>query len=98
MFERSISFNNLWKLLIDRKLSQAGLRKALGIAHSTMTKMRRDEVVSLELLRKICTYLDCDIGDILSFIKTEIEVAEESSAPVEPVAQKPKSKKRVSRK
>ena len=93
MFERSISFNNLWKLLIDRKLSQSDLRKALGIAHSTMTKMRRDEVVSLELLRKICTYLDCDVGDIVSFVKTEIEVAEETNAPAVQIPEKRVNKK-----
>ena len=72
MSERSISFNNLWKLMIDRKISQSELRLGVDIAYSTMGKMKRDEIVSLEVLRKICSYLDCDVGDILSFVKTEI--------------------------
>ena len=93
MFERSICYNNLWKLMIDRKISHSDLRLAVGIAYSTMGKMKRDEVVSLEVLLKICTHLDCDVGDVLSFVKTEIAVPEE---PIKPGP--PKSKRRVSRK
>ena len=42
----SVSYNRLWKLLIDKKMSQSELRKEAGIAPNTMTKMRRDEAVS----------------------------------------------------
>ena len=52
-----ISYNKLWKLLIDRKMSKADLRRAAGIAPNTMTKLNRDEEVTLETLGKICGVL-----------------------------------------
>jgi len=71
MFERTISYNKLWKLLIDKKMSKADLRKATGIASSTLTKLSKDEGVSMEVLLKICSYLDCNVGDIVDFVKME---------------------------
>ena len=71
MFERTISYNRLWKLLIDKKMSKADLRKATGIASSTLTKLGKDEGVSMEVLLKICIYLDCNVGDIVDFVKME---------------------------
>ena len=53
----AISYNKLWKLLIDRKMSKADLRRAAGIAPNTMTKLNRDEEVTLETLGKICAAL-----------------------------------------
>ena len=64
----AISYNKLWKLLIDKKMSKADLRKAAGIAPNTMTRLRRDEEVTLVVLQKICTTLNVDIGDIMEFI------------------------------
>ena len=63
-----ISYNKLWKLLIDKKMSKADLRKAAGIAPNTMTRLRRDEEVTLAVLCKICKTLDADIGDIMEFL------------------------------
>ena len=54
--------------LIDKKMSKADLRKASGIAPNTMTKMRRDEEVTLSVLGKICKTLDVDYGDIMEFV------------------------------
>lgn len=67
----AISYNKLWKLLIDRKMTQADLRKAADIAPNTMTKLRRDEAVSLTILSRACEVLECDIGDIMEFIPEE---------------------------
>jgi DNA-binding Xre family transcriptional regulator len=64
----AISYNKLWKLLIDRKMSKADLRRAAGIAPNTMTKLNRDEEVSLSVLVKICTTLNANIGDIMDLI------------------------------
>ena len=61
----AISYNKLWKLLIDKKMSKADLRRAAGIAPNTMTKLRRDEEVSMAVLIKICTALGANIGDIM---------------------------------
>ena len=64
----AISYNKLWKLLVDKKMSQADLRKAAGIAPNTMTWLRRDEEVTLSVLSKICPTLNVDIGDIMEFM------------------------------
>lgn len=64
----AISYNKLWKLLVDKKMSKADLRKAAGIAPNTMTRLRRDEEVTLTVLYKICKTLGVDIGDIMEFL------------------------------
>ena len=70
----AISYNKLWKLLVDKKMSKADLRKAAGIAPNTMTRLRRDEEVTLAVLRKICVTLDVDIGDIMEFVPEAISI------------------------
>ena len=64
----AISYNRLWKLLIDKKMSKAELRRAAEIAPNTMTKLSRDEPVSLSVLEKICETLNADFGEIMEFI------------------------------
>lgn len=64
----AVSYNKLWKLLIDKKMSQADLRKAAEIAPNTMTKLRREEPVTLAILGKICNVLKCDYGDIMTYV------------------------------
>lgn len=64
----AVSYNKLWKLLVDKKMSKADLRKAAGIAPNTMTRLRRDEEVTLAVLNKICSALEVDIGDIMEFV------------------------------
>lgn len=66
-----VSYNKLWKLLVDKKMSKADLRKKADIAPNTMTKLRRDEAVNLAILGRICKTLECDIGDIMEFIKED---------------------------
>ena len=65
----SVSYNNLWKLLVDKKISKSDLRKKAEIAPNTMTKLRRDEEVSLTILSKICKTLNADFGDIMEYVK-----------------------------
>ena len=69
--DMAISYNKLWKLLVDKKMSKADLRKAAGIAPNTMTRLRRDEEVTLTVLHKICKALNVDIGDIMEFLPDE---------------------------
>ena len=64
----AVSYNKLWKLLVDRKMSKADLRKAADVAPNTMTKLRRDEPVTLAILGKICNVLECDYGDVMTYI------------------------------
>lgn len=67
----TISYNKLWKLLVDKKMSKADLRKAAGIAPNTMTRLRRDEEVTLSVLNRICVVLDVNIGDVMEFTNDE---------------------------
>ena len=67
----AISYKKLWKLLIDKDMTAAQLRERTGIAPNTMTKLRRDEEVSMAVLIKICTALNANIGDIMDLIPRE---------------------------
>ena len=67
----AISYKKLWKLLIDKDMTAVDLRQATGIAPNTMTKLRRDEEVSMTVLAKICKALDANIGDIMDLIPEE---------------------------
>ena len=69
-----VSYNKLWKLLVDKRMSKADLRRGADIAPNTMTKLRRDEEVSMNVLLKIATYLDCDISEICEFIREEDQI------------------------
>ena len=69
----AISYKKLWKLLIDKDMTAVDLRQATGIAPNTMTKLRRDEEVSMTVLAKICKALDANIGDIMDLIPEEVE-------------------------
>ena len=63
------SYNKLWKILIDRKITKSEMRKQAGFTTNTLAKMGRDEPVSMETLAKICTFLDCGIDDIVEINK-----------------------------
>lgn len=67
----AISYNKMWKLLIDKNMSTADLRKIANIAPNTMTKLRRNEPVNLTILSRVCTVLQCDFGDIIEYIPEE---------------------------
>lgn len=67
----AISYNRMWKLLIDKKISKADLRKMADIAPNTMTKLRRDEPVNLAVLGRICDVLNCDYGDLIQYMREE---------------------------
>lgn len=65
-----VSYNGLWKLLIDKNMKRMDLVNQVGISSSTLAKMGKGEPVSMEVLGKICDKLDCDLGDIASFVST----------------------------
>ena len=66
--DMAISYNKLWKLLNEKKMSKVDLRQKAKIAPNTMTRLNRDEQVTLTVLNKICSALDVDIGDIMEFL------------------------------
>lgn len=67
----SISYNKLWKLLIDKGTNKTKLRDATHMSSSTMAKLGNNQPVALPVLEKICAELDCDIGDVMEFTGLE---------------------------
>lgn len=65
----AISYNKLWKLLIDKQMSKANLRRAAGIAPNTFTKLNRNEEVSMSVLIRICAVLNVNIGDVMDLMQ-----------------------------
>lgn len=63
-----VSYNKLWKLLIDKNMKKKDLRESSAISSSSIAKLGRNEFVSLEVLVKICYVLKCDIGDIVEVV------------------------------
>ena len=63
-----VSYNKLWKLLIDRKMKKMDLLEAIEMSPNTLAKMGRDEDVSMDVLKRICSFLQCDVGDIMEMI------------------------------
>ena len=61
----TISYNKLWKLLIDKKMKKKDLQKASGISSSSVAKLGKNENVNTEILQKICSALHCDVCDIM---------------------------------
>ncbi len=67
----AISYNKLWKQLIDKKISAAELRKKADIAPNTLTRMKKDQEVTMQVLERICRVLDSDFGEIVEYIPDE---------------------------
>lgn len=65
----SVSYSRLWKLLIDKNMNKSQLRDAAGISTNAVAKLGRNEAVSLDTLEKVCCALDCNIEDVLEFVK-----------------------------
>lgn len=63
----TISYNKLWKLMIDKNLNKGDVCKKTGISSSTMAKMTNGEPVTLLVLEKICRELKCNIDDVMEF-------------------------------
>ena len=66
-----MSYNKLWKLLIDKKMKKSDLRKNAKISSSTLAKLTNDENVTTDVLVRICNELKCDISDIMEFVPGE---------------------------
>ena len=67
----SVSYDKLWKLLIDKKMNRTELKDAAGISFNVLAKLGRNEFVSMESLHKICQTLSCNIGEIMDFIEED---------------------------
>lgn len=69
----NVSYDKLWKLLIDKKMNRTELREASGLSFNVIAKLGKRETVSMESLIKICNTLKCDISDILEIILPDNE-------------------------
>lgn len=68
-----VSYNKLWKLLIDKKMKKSELRDLAKMSPSTLAKMGKEEVISMEVIMRICNVLQCDVGDVMEMIPVEGE-------------------------
>ncbi len=69
----AISYDNLWKLLIDRKLKRTDLKQICGISSNVLAKLGKNEQVSIDSLEKICLTLNCRIEDIIEIVRDSHE-------------------------
>ncbi len=67
----AVSYNKLWKLLIDKGMTKTDLRIKTDMSTSTLAKMSKNEVVSMDIMLRICDVLECNVGDIMDVTKTE---------------------------
>ena len=67
----AVSYNKLWKLLIDKGMTKTAMRKEAGISTNILAKMGRNETVSMETLAKIAGVLHCGLDDIVEIIRVE---------------------------
>lgn len=67
----AISYNRLWKLLIDKKMTKTELRLAADISTTTLAKLGKDETVSMDVMLRICKVLNCGIEDVIEIVNEE---------------------------
>lgn len=75
---RRISYNNLWKILIDKDMTRKDLRKACGVSTASIAKLGRGDNITTDVLVKICDALDCDITDIMELTTDSKENEEDA--------------------
>ncbi len=67
----AVSYKKLWKLLIDKGMTKTQMRLQSDISTTTLAKLGKNEIVSMEVLLKICKLLNCNVGDIMDVINEE---------------------------
>ena len=60
-----ISYNKLWKMLIDKEMQKRDLQEAAGISSASIAKLGKGENITTDILLKICEALNCDLNDIM---------------------------------
>ena len=64
----AVQYNKLFKMMIDRKMTNNQLAKQAGVSLNIITRLTRDEYIAMQTIEKICIALDCSVDDILEFI------------------------------
>ncbi len=65
----AVSYNKLWKLLIDKNMKKMQLKEVAGIGSTTLSKLSKSQPVSMEVMMKLCSVLECNIGDIMDVVE-----------------------------
>lgn len=65
----AVSYNKLWKLLIDKGMTKTELRIATDMSTTTLAKLGKNETVSMDVMLRICSVLNCNVGDIMDVTK-----------------------------
>ena len=68
----SINYNKMWKLLIDKNMKRKDLKEKAEVSQNVMARLSKNQAVTMETMEKICSVLQCDIGDVMEFIPDEI--------------------------
>ena len=68
-----VNYNKLFKLLIDKELKKSEFAKAVGISANTMAKLSHNDTVSLDIIIRICRYLQCTVDDIMDVLPEKKE-------------------------
>ena len=68
----SISYNKMWKLLIDKNMKRKDLKEKAEVSQNVMARLSKNQAVTMETMEKICSVLQCDIGDVMEFIPDDI--------------------------
>lgn len=71
---RKISYNRLWKLLIDKNMTRKDLRQASGVSTASIAKLGRGDNITTSVLIKICDALDCKLEDIMELIPDSVDM------------------------
>ncbi len=69
----AFSYNNLWKLLIDKNMNKTALKNAIGITPTTLARLSKNQNVTMDVLGKICCELKCNIENIVEYIDDDTE-------------------------
>lgn len=70
----AVSYDKLWKLLIDKKLKKTNLKEMADLSTTTLAKMGKDQPVSMEVMGRICKVMNCDIGDVMEMLPDSEEL------------------------
>ena len=67
----AVSYNKLWKLLIDKGMTKTDLRLATDMSTTTLAKLGKNEIVSMDIILRICSVLECSFDDIMDVMKED---------------------------
>lgn len=67
----AFNYNNLWKLLEKKKMNKEELRQSIGMSSATLAKLGKNEIISMDVIARICESLKCDVGDIVSYVEED---------------------------